>query len=209
MTNLIFRVNTTVNDENYAGHPGDYVDVDNADSLIFSAGSVTVADGEPIPTQTDLNRAATLLDPDDATIVVHYFLADNSAGILKEIHLAGNQDKQYVFCCSFDGATTSEPQLEAWDDTSLATAYLLCLGAGQPSASWYKAKCTTSVSPGSSWTGTPLAGDGASYTVKLNAGLGALVIAKDLYFNFHVKILAGVSIPGVYLPILAIVYTSN
>lgn len=209
MTNLLFRVNVNAADASYVAQPSYYVTVANDDTLIFSAGSAQVIDGATIPSQTDLNRAATLLSPTLATIVAHYFLADVSDVLLKEIHNAGNADKQYVFCCSFDGATASEPQLEAWDTTDINTYNLLCLGAGVPASSWYKAKCTTVVSPGATWTGTPLAGSGASNVILLNAGGGALTVAKDLYFNLHINIPAAVTTPGAYLPVLLVTYCTN
>lgn len=209
MTNLLLRINTTAIDASYVAQPSYYDTVDSADTLIFSAGSAQVADGQPIPSQTDLNRAATLLDPVLTTIVTHYFLADISVNLLKEIHNAGNIDKQYVFCCSFDGATASEPQLEAWDDANLNTISLLCLGNTVPVLSWYRAKCTTTNSPGTLWTGTPIAGSGVANVVLLNDGLGPLTVAKDLYFNFYVRIPAGITTPGQYLPVLLITYTTN
>ena len=209
MTNLILRVNVTAVDSKYVTVPGNFVDVAVGDSFIFSAGSALVADGLSIPGQTDLNRAATVLAPLASTVVAHYFLADVSVNLLKEIHLAGNGNYSYVFCASFDNATASEPQLEAWDDATLATYILGCLGSGLPSSSWYKAICTTTTIPGATWVGTPLAGAGVSNVILLNAGAGALTVAKDLYFNFHVKIPAGYTTPGQYLPVLLVTYTTN
>lgn len=210
MTNLIFRVNTSAVDNTFAAAPSNFTTVENDDSLIFSAGSDVVIDGKtPLPEQPDYNRAATLLDPLVTTIVAHYFLADVSVDLLKEIHLAGNSDKRYVFCCSFDGATASEPSLEAWDDDTLNTYIMTCLGLGVPNSSWYKAICTTGAIPPSGWPGTPLAGSGASNKILLNAGAGALTVEKDLYFNFHIKIPAGVTNPEQYLPVLLITYTTN
>jgi hypothetical protein len=216
MTNLLLKVNVSSVDAAYddSGMAGSYVTVEAADSLIFSAGLTgVVEDGLPIPNplQPALNRAATLLDPGNVTIVQKYFIADSSAGYLYEIFNAGNKDKQFVFCCSFDDATTSEPQLEAWDDINLATYLLLCLGNGDPASSWYRAKCTTLASSGPNWigTGTPLAGSGTSNVVKLNASGGVLTGAKDLYFNFGVRIPGTASTPNIYLPVLVVTYTSN
>ena len=209
MTNLILRANVSAVDSNYVTAPGNFVTVDTGDILIFSAGSAIVIDGAVIPSETDLKRAATKLNPLASTIVAHYFLADLSVNLLKEIHLAGNGDYKYVFCVSFDGATASEPQLEAWDDATLASYILGCLGSGQPSNSWYKAICTTTTNPGATWAGTPLAGSGVSNVILLNAGAGALTVAKDLYFNFHVKIPSGYATPGQYLPIMLVTYTTN
>jgi hypothetical protein len=83
------------------------------------------------------------------------------------------------------------------------------LGSGQPSNSWYKAICTTTTEPGTTWTGTPLAGSGVSNVILLNAGAGALTGAKDLYFNFHVNIPAGYVTPGQYFPVLLVTFTTN
>ena len=209
MTNLILRINNTVTDNNYATSPANFISVASDDTFIFSAGSSTVANGQPIPAQADLNRAATLLSALVDTVVAHYFLGDTSVNLLKEIYLAGNGNYRHAFCCSFDGATASEPQLEAWDDSDLDSYSLTCLGSGNPANSWYKAKCTTTTSPGTTWAGIPLGGSGASNIVLLNDGAGALTVAKDLYFNFHVKIPAGVTTPGQYLPVILITYCTN
>jgi hypothetical protein len=209
MTNLLLRINNSAVDNPYVTSPSNFITVAADDTFIFSAGSALVANGQPIPSQADLNRAATLLSPTLATIVAHYFLGDTSLNLLKEIYLAGNGNNRYAFCCSFDGATASEPQLEAWDDSDLDSYSLTCLGSGNPANSWYKAKCTTSLAPGATWTGTPLGGSGASNIILLNDGAGALTVAKDLYFNFHVNIPAGVTTPGQYLPVLVVTYATN
>jgi len=210
MTNLLLRVNKTAVDSTYVAAPGNFETMGSGDSLIFSAGSAAVIDGADIPETAELNEAATLLDPLLETVVAHYFLADSSVDLLKEIHLAGNGDYRYVFCASFDGPTASEPQLEAWNDGNLNAYTLVCLGSGTPNLSWYKAKCTTASTPGATWLGTPLAGSGASNKVGLNSGVAISEVAgKDLYFNFHVKIPAAVTTPGQYLPILLITYTTN
>jgi hypothetical protein len=209
MTNLTFRVNKSSTDSSYAISPANFVDVASADTLIFSAGSDVVKNGEPIPSQADYNRAATLLDPLLETFIAHYFLADVSANLLREMFLAGCQNKQFTFCCSFDGATATEPLLEAWDNTDLNSYNLRCLGLSVANDSWFHAKCTTTNPPGSSWTGVSLAGSNGSNIVYLNDGLGALTVAKDLYFNFYVKIPAGVSVPESYLPVLLITFDTN
>jgi hypothetical protein len=209
MTTLTLRVNKSAVDSSYVAAPTNFETVETGDVFIFSAGSTVVANGQPIPDQTELNKAATLLDPDNATVVAHYFLADLSANLLKEILLAGDDDNQYVFCASFDGATASEPQLEAWDDDNFTTYVLGCLGAGTPNNSWYKAVCTTTSTPGESWMGIPLAGSGVSNSVLLNDGNGALSAAGDLYFNLHVKIPAAYTTPGQYVPVILITYTTN
>jgi len=215
MTNLLLMINKTSVDDTYANAPNNFLALGAGDSLIFSAGSTAVIDQADIPTQAELNAAATLLSPTLETIVAHYFLADSSEDRLEEIHLAGNVDKRYVFCASFDGETASEPQLEAWDNGSLNSYSLGCLGNGTPNLSWYRAKCTTVLTPGVSWIGTPLAGSGVSNVVLLNAGAGSLgslgsgLSSQELYFNFHVKIPAAYTTPGQYLPVLLITFTTN
>jgi hypothetical protein len=210
MTNLIFRINKSLVDDSYANQPSNFVTVDVADSLIFSAGSAIVINNKtPLPTTQELIEAGILLSPSEITVVPHYFLGDISDDTLKEILLAGNQNKRYVFCCSFDGITATEPQLEAWDDDNADSYALACLGSGVPNSSWYKAKTTTDGLPGAAWAGTALAGSGVSNIILLNNGAGALLTAKDLYFNFKVVVPAGVLTAGQYLPILQISYTSN
>lgn len=213
MADVTLRVNKSSTDKAYADMTSGedlFEDVDaNVDELIFSEGSAAVADGEDLPTEEELNRAGTELSESSQVIVSKYFLGDNSADLLREIFLAGNQNKRYVFCAAFDDATASEPQLEAWDDDDYDSYTSPALGGGTPSASWYKAICTTDGLPGADWTGTPLGGDDSSNVVLLNSGNGALSAAKDLYFNFKVVIPAGYVTPGVANPVLAIVFTSN
>jgi hypothetical protein len=208
-TNLTLYINHSASDNVYGSSGVDWIQVDpNNDEFIFSAGSVDVADGEALPNTSELNRAGVELTGSEIE-VPHYFLADDSAGILQEIFLAGDNGR-YVFCASFDGATATEPQLEAWDNLDMNSYDIDCLGAGTPNASWYKAICTTDGAPGSaSWVGIPLAGSGTSNILLLNSGNGALTSAKDLYFNFHVVIPPSWSTPGAFTPVLAITYTTN
>ncbi len=208
-TNLLVRINNSLTDGTYAANPSNYVTLDTAkDYFIFSQGSATVADGQAIPSQDDLNRAGVVISAVSAVTVPKYFLADVSVNLLKEIKLSGNNSNRYVFCASFDGATASEPILEAWDDDNLNTYTLTCLGAGTPNSSWFKAICTTHSAPSYGWAGTPLAGTGASNSVLLNGGLGALTVATDLYFNLKIIIPAG-SVAALYTPKLLITYTTN
>jgi len=212
MTNLTFRVNNSEVDSAYGETGVIFIDTDlTEDFLIFSEGSDEVKDGEAIPTELDLNRAAVELDPVNPVIVSKYFLADIGSNILKEVKLAGNQNKRYVFCCSFDGATASEPKLEAWDDENLDSYDLACLGEGTPNLSWFRAICTTDSLPGEDWTsfGTPLAGSGASNSLFLNNGAGALTEAKNLYFNFQIVIPGGIDTPAAFSAKLLITYSTN
>jgi hypothetical protein len=209
-TNLILRANVTANDVAFADMETSddfYVDIEEGDSLIFSAGGDGVADGEDIPTETELNRAATIINPIAAVEVAKYFLADATEDLLLEVFNAGRVAKQYVFCASFDGATASIPVLEAWDDENADSYDSVCLGGGTPSQSWYWAICTTTSAPLLNWTGIPLAGSGASNSLELDTA--ALTTAKDLYFNFTVMIPAGVTQAMSATPTLLITYTTN
>lgn len=213
MTELTLHINHSSSEQPLNTSGVDWTEIDeNNDYLIFSEGSAPgqgVSDGDSIPTEAELNRYATELSEDGDVVVSKYFLADYSANELKEIFNAGNQQKRYAFCASFDGATASEPQLEAWDNQDLDTHVDPSLGSGVPSASWYKGICTTTSTPGADWSGTPLAGSGASNIILLNDGNGALTIAKDLYFNFKVVIPAGYITPALHTPVLVITYTTN
>jgi hypothetical protein len=210
MANLILKINNSTVDS--AGG-GTWINVDPSnDVFIFSQGSgagLGVSDGDAIPAESLLNRYAVVLDAVNPVTVPKYFLADFSANLLKEIKLAGNQNKQYVFDANFDGATATEPQLEAWDTISMTSAIAIALGNGTPNSSWYKAIATTSSLPGVNWVGTPLGGSNSANILLLNEGTGALTAAKDLYFNFKIVIPGGYLTPGLHTPVLAIVFTTN
>lgn len=207
MTNLILRINNTINDVAYP--TGTWVNVDSADKFIFSEETTEVADGKTLNLdESVLNRAAVLIDPDDPVTVPKYFLADVATNLFKEIKLAGNQNKQYAFCCSFDGATATEPALEAWDDENLNTILLYCLGLENPDNSWFKTICTTDELPGAR-TWISLAGSNINNRLLLNSEAGALIAAKNLYFNLKIVIPAGLDNPGTFNPVLLITYTTN
>jgi hypothetical protein len=210
MTNLTLLINNTLTDIAVVNIGTDWIAVDpNADTFIFSQGGGSVADGQVIPSESLLNRYAVQLDDTNPVTVPKYFLADFSANLLKDVKLAGNQNKRYVFAASFDGATATEPILECWDTSNMDTILSAALGAGTPSASWYKGVCTTSALPGVNWVGVALAGDGISNSILLNNGAGALSGAGILYFNFKVVIPGGYLTPGLYTPIMAIIYATN
>jgi hypothetical protein len=210
MAELTLLINNTTNDTEVVNIGTDWIAVDpTLDWFIFTAGGAGVANGSAIPDETSLNRCATQLSSVDPVIVSKYFLADYSANLLKEVKMAGNQNKRYVFACSFDGATATEPQLEAWDNSGMDTYASPALGSGLATASWFKGICTTLALPGTNWTGTALAGSGVSNIVLLNNGSGALTVADILYFNFKIIIPAGYLTPGLTTPILAVVYTTN
>ena len=211
MTDLILHINNSLTDSPMPA--GTWIAVDpNADSFIFSQGSAVgagVSDGDAIPSEALLNRYAVLLDAINEVNVPKYFLADASVNLLKELKLAGNQNKRYALAAAFDGATATEPQLEAWDNSLMDSYINPALGAGTPAASWYLAISTNLALPGASWVGVPLAGNGASNILLLNNGNGALSVATTLYFNFKIRIPGGYLVPAVHTPTLAIVYTTN
>ena len=210
MSNAILYINNTTTELPIGSTGTDWIAVQSGyDSFIFSNGGAGVADGDPIPTVEELNRAGVQLDADNPVIVPKYFLSDLSADLLLEIFNAGNQQKRYAFGISFDGATATEPQLEAWDNDSMDSYADPALGLGSPGSSWYRAICTTTSTPALNWTGTPLAGSGASNVVFLNDGNGALSGAGELYFNFKVIIPGGYLVPASHNPIFAITFTTN
>jgi hypothetical protein len=208
MTDLLLYINNSVTDSPMPA--GTWIAVDpTTDGFIFSQGGTGVADGSPLPSEATLNRCLVLLDPVNPVYVPKYFLSDYSSNLLKEIKLAGNQNKRYAFAAEFNGATATEPSLEVWDTIAMDSIVSPALGAGTPAASWYLAVSTNLALPGVNWAGTPLAGDGASNILLLNGGLGALTGATTLYFNFKIRIPGGYLVPAVHTPTLAIVYTTN
>jgi len=213
MTSLTLLINNSSQDSPVGSTGATWVSVDpNYDVLIFSGGSILgggVSDGDAIPTESLLNRYAVQLDAVNPVVVPKYFLADYSVNLLKEVKLAGNQNKQHVFAAQFSGATATEPTLEAWDTSSMDTIISPALGAGTPNASWYKVISTNLGLPGSNWTGVSLAGAGLSNVLLMNNGSGPLSVASILYFNFKIVIPGGYVTPIVATPVLGIVYTTN
>jgi hypothetical protein len=167
---------------------GEFVLMDNdVDYLIMlTNGSVAVADGQPIPTTTQLNNAGLVVTGVEQTCS-KYFIADDSANLLKQIDNMGAGNKRYVLAFDFtELVTASEPVLEAWDDVTMLTADDVVLGSGTPSASWIAGIVTTDALPGVGWSGVRLAGDTAGHFLNLNNGNGALVAPKTLYAQLKV-----------------------
>ncbi|MBN1467723.1 MAG: hypothetical protein JW924_03275 [Fusobacteriaceae bacterium] len=213
MTNLTIAVNHDTQDLPYGSSAVDWLDIAfngnlSADALIFSSGSDTVKDGEPIPSETDLNQAGTIIDEVDDTLVPYCFLADTDVGFLKQI-MGYALNKRYVFCASFDGATASEPVLELWDDENHNSRNLISLGAGVADDSWWYGKVTTDGYPGADWVGTRLAGNVDGYFLWLNNQNGALSGAKNLYWNLKLIIPGGIIQSGLEQPVIAIKFLSN
>lgn len=188
MTNLILRVNiTTDTNISYAVDDTKYKNIGPEDYLIFSKGNDTVIDGEPIPTSDQLHEAATRIGILDETEIPKCFLAKVLEDKLYEIPGANSGDHQYVFCFSFTGVTTIEPELQIWDDFNLNTSGSEILGKGVADDTWIRAIATNSIGlPGADWIGQKLCGD--TYKLLLNESGGPLTEAKDLYCNIHIDI---------------------
>ena len=182
-------------------------DPDN-DRIIISNGSDQIADGESSPGESALNSAGIVLNGTEQTFD-KYFLYDASANELKEIFLMGEGDSQYVIAFDFDGATASEPVLEAWDDSDMNSTDGVVLGEGTPSLSWIRAITTTNGSPGASWTGSRLAGNSDGNFLWLDDENGALSTAKTLYAQLKVVIPSTQSDSGVSTPVLVVKYTTT
>lgn len=186
----------------------DFVQMDtDVDFLIMlTNGSASVADGQPIPSTTQLNQAGLVLTGVEQTCS-KYFLADDSANLLKQIHNAGSGNKRYTFGFEFLAETASEPTLEAWDSVSMDTADDVVLGEGTPSSSWIAGIVTTDALPGVGWSGVRLAGDTAGHFLNLNNGNGALTGAETLYAQLKVIMPATETDGGAEQPILVVKWT--
>jgi len=207
-TLLKFLVNIVDADVNYATTPADYGEVDlTNDYLIWSKTLADLMTHEP--TSSELNENAEIIDPAVAVTVSKCLWMNYSHEIFGPYytHLVKGmgENKKFVYCFSFDGATATEPQLEAWDTSAHATAVKNVLGLGTPANSMMKGVCTTTTLPGANWAGTSLAG--ASNVVLLNDGSGALSGAKDLYANMKIKIPANYSTPAAETFVLTCRYT--
>jgi hypothetical protein len=204
------HINVSNVDDTRANAPSNFIEMSQSnDSIIMSNGSDVVADGEVIPTEGDLIAAMPLIDPDVAVPIAHYFLADDSADLLREIHLAGNQNRRYVFCVEFEEVTASEPVLQIWDDVSYASTDFYCLGAGTPNVSFFQGVVTTDTLPGTNWTGTRLAGASSNHFLFLNNQAGPITEAKDVYFNLKETIPAAFANAVAEAPLFVIKYASN
>lgn len=164
---------------------------ENNDTLIMSGGSDQVADGEGIPTQSELISAGVILTGSQI-IVEDYFLADVSAALLRQIFNMGNQDKQYVVAFDFDDETASEPVLEVYDDADLDTISGTILGSGTSTNSFIRGITTTNNTPGANWAiaggVTKMAGSASGHFLFLNDQNGRLTTAGTLYCNLCVVI---------------------
>jgi len=209
MTTLTIAVNNDSQDLAYGASGIIWTDIAVLnDFLIFTAGNTTVIDGATIPSSFQLSQAGVVLTGVE-TAIAHYLLADISDNELKEIHLMGNGDYRYVLAFDFDGITTSEPVLEAWDNSNLDTTDLASLGSGTPASSWLRGVTTTDNSPGATWTGSRLAGSADGHFLWLNNGNGALTVASTLYCNLYMAIPASQTAGGAETPVLVVKYCTT
>ena len=207
-TALIFSVNYVDGDVAYGTTPADYIDLDlTNDYLIWSKTLADLMTHEP--TSDELNAAAEIIDPSVAVTVTKCLLMDysHSIGGSYYTHLIKgmSENKRYVYAFRFGGATATEPQLEAWDTSAHTTHAKNVLGVATPANSMIKGVCTTAALPGFPWAGTALAG--TSNVLLLNAALGALTIAKDLYANLKIVIPAAYTTPAAETFVLTVRYT--
>jgi len=103
MARLILRVNITSDtNQPYSSHPANYKDMAPEDYLIFSKGSDKVANGEPIPSEDDLDEAATRIEIIEETEIPKCFLAKVSENKLYEIPGANSGNHQKSDCNNYN-----------------------------------------------------------------------------------------------------------
>ena len=210
MTNLVLGVNVGDADIPYGETGSEYIILDLVnDYLIWTEGDDIVKDGYiSEPTPTELINASVIIDPSVAVTVPLCLLMDYSGiGVnsLREVKGMG-VNKRYPFLFSFDGATATEPQLEAWDDDTMLTIIKNVLGVDDPADSMVKAVCTTIALPGNDWLGTAIAGSEITRMVGLNNGY-ALTGAQDCYANIKIVIPANYPTPAIEAFSLVVRYT--
>ncbi len=208
-TTLTLRTNNGDPDIPYGDTGATFIDVNlTNDYIIWTAGSSAVADGEDEPSENELNQAYSIITDTDLK-VASCLLYDYSALKLDEIEGMG-ENKRYVFGFSFNGATASEPQLEAWDNNNHNTVNKNVLGIETGEDSFVKAVCTTLSLPGEDWAGDPIAG---ADVLLLNNGNGALTdlatgeTSQELYANIKVVIPANYSTPAIETFVLTVRHT--
>ncbi len=218
-TNLSVLINYVDADVLFATTPANYIEIDNEnDYIVWTEGDSTVKDlMTHEPTSDELNAAASIIDAAVDTTVNLCLQVDyshNVGGSYYTHEVKGmSENKRYVIAFSFDGATASEPQLEAWDDSNHNTTDKHVLGASTPADSMFKAVCTTSGAPGASWAGSPIAG--SSNVLLLNDGNGALGAlasgesSQELYGNIKIVIPAAYSTPSIETFTMTCRYTWN
>lgn len=210
MTSLAIRANLVDATHTFAAFPADYITLDLInDYLIWSEDLEDLMTHEP--TSDELNEHAVIIDDAAIKTVPECLVMDYShnwgGAYYTHLVIGMGDNKRYVFCFSFDGATAMEPQLEAWDDDTHLTTAKHVLGNGTPANSMIKAVCTTLALPGAGWAGTAIAGSNSARVVKLNGGNGALSGAGHLYANIKIQIPMAYATPAVEAFTLTVRYT--
>ena len=181
------------------------MDSDVDELLLLTNGSLSVADGQPLPSTAQKNNAGLVVTGLEQTCT-KYFLGDVSGNILKLIHNMGAGNKRYVIAFDFDAETVSEPVLEVWDDINMDSVDSPVLGGGTPTSSWLLGITTTDALPGVPWIGKRLAGDTSNNYLLLNNGNGALTGAKTLYAQLKTVMPSSEISSGYSNPILVVKY---
>ena len=207
MTTLTIAINNTSTDQAYP--TGTWIALTiGTDYLIFTTSS-SLASGSAVPSSNSLSSAGVLLNG-TTQVVPYYYLAHPAVSpATYAIPLMGSANKRYVMAFVFSGATTSEPVLQAWDNSGLSTTNANTLGAGTPNNSWIRAICTTTGLPGAGWTGVPLAGSSSGNYLNLNNGSGALSGAANLYCQLQVIVPSSQTTSGAETPVLVCKYTTT
>jgi hypothetical protein len=208
-TSVSIYVNNTSEDEAYGSSGVNWVVLNpGIDSLIFTNGSPSVANGQSIPSSFQLSSAGIVLNGTTQVVPV-YLLASIGSNLLYQIYLMGSGNYQHVLAFDFNGVTTSEPVLEIWDNVGLSTTDDISLGSGTPSNSWFKGIATTFGLPGVSWIGSPLAGSSDGNFLYLNNGNGALTGATTLYAQLQVIVPSSQTQGSSEQPVITVKYTTT
>jgi hypothetical protein len=186
-----FFINISEIDSTFQSAPENFIEVASDDEFIFSEGSTTVKDGEPIPSSDELNDAFSIIPETGEEKINKLFLADASANLLREIKLAGIDEKRYVFAIKFTELTQWEPVFEIWDSEDYDSYDLNMLGSGIPNNSLIKGSVTTLSNPDFD---IPLAGGADANRLLLNGGAGKIITDPTyVYFNLKAFIKSGMS----------------
>ena len=226
-TILTFLANVGNSLHDYATHSEDYLTLDLAnDYLIWTEGNTVIKDHmeEDLVTDINLNEASVIITDEPYTVPLclvyddsHDFDGDFYTQKIEGMSL----NARYVFCFSFDGATATEPQLEAWDNSYHNTTAKNVLGIDDPADSMIYAVCTTSglpvpaQPPETEWVGTAIAGSDPARVLKLNNGTGALgelesgETSQELYANIQIVIPGDYPTPAVEAFVLTVRYSWN
>jgi hypothetical protein len=208
MTNLDIQINNTSDDQPVGSSGINWVSVSVGNDFLIFTTSPSLA-GASIPSSFTLSSGGVFLNGSQQIFPFYYLAHPGGSPQTYAIPLMGNQNTRYVMAFVFDGATTSEPVLEAWDNSGLTTTNAVTLGAGTPANSWMHGITTTAGLPGSNWTGSTLAGSSNGHFLWLNNQNGALTGAGVLYCNLQVIVPASQTQGGAETPVLVCKYTTT